>query len=90
MLNNREAGSLYKGRSFYMMKRLRRNCLLNYQENSSVKYVLLVSHGTIAPAMHETANAFFLVSGKTCCMRTLQKVWDLKNILKMSKRYLAL
>ena len=25
-----------------------------------MKYVLLISHGTIAPAMHETAAAFFL------------------------------
>ena len=28
MLNNRELGSLCKGRSFYMMRRLRRNCSL--------------------------------------------------------------
>ena len=27
-----------------------------------MKYVLLVSHGTIAPAMHETMNAFFIGS----------------------------
>ncbi len=27
-----------------------------------MKYVLLVSHGTMAPAMHETLNAFFLGS----------------------------
>jgi PTS system N-acetylgalactosamine-specific IIA component len=46
--------------SFQIFARRIISLLLNYQENSSVKYVLLVSHGTIAPAMHETANAFFL------------------------------